>query len=245
LATKRAKSGAIMADDQFNELDVRVDAALASGSTWTQPPADLRVDANDVGDDVVDTDVADTDVADADVDSEAKMLPRSAVRRNSNTSNDDANNVVDLVTERKRRGPHWLVAAAVGAAAAIVGTLGITQLRTTKVTTDATATLAATAAYPGVNGSATMRETSSGWEFRLSTANLTRLEKPFFYEAWIEGNKGLIPIGTFHTGVDVILWGGVELDEYPKIVITKEQEDGNPAASDDRVLVGDVVFRKK
>jgi Anti-sigma-K factor rskA len=232
-----------MADDQlneFNELDVRIDATLASGSTWTQPPANLRAQV-----------LAAALAAETGDNSGAvpRLAPVSRVEPTTgsaeSTTRSAESNVVDLTARRQRRGPHWLAAAVAGAAAAIIGTLIVTQLRTTEAKIDATAAMAPTEAYPGVDGTANMRETSSGWEFRLTTKNLTRLEKPFFYEAWIEGDKGLIPIGTFHTGVDVVLWGGVELDEYPKIVVTKEQEDGNPAASNDRVLEGAVVFRQR
>ncbi len=224
-----------MADEQFNELDMRVDATLASGSTWTSPPSDLRAKVLEAA---LAAETAET-AASGDV-TAVKTTAESGAARDRQPAP-----VADLMAERKRRGPHWVLAALAGAAAAVVGTLTFIQLRDTKPTVDATAALSASAAYPGVDGTAKMRETSSGWEFRLTTKNLTRLDKPFFYEAWIEGDKGLIPIGTFHTGVDVILWGGVELDEYPKIVITKEQEDGDPAPSDDRVLTGTVVFSRK
>jgi Anti-sigma-K factor rskA len=232
-----------MADDHTiepSELDVRVDATLASAATWVQPPPDLRAR-------VLAAATAGATPAPIETSIEtplgAKRMAPPVTPVTPVVEGEAAAVVVDMVS--RRRGPHWIIAAVAGAAAALIGAVGFTQLRHQTPQVDATATLVAAAAQPGAAGAVNMRETKSGWEFRLNTTNLPLLEKPQFYEAWIEGDKGLIPIGTFHTGVDVVLWGGVELDEYPKIVITREQEDGNPAASNDRVLTGNISFRKK
>jgi Anti-sigma-K factor rskA len=143
---------------------------------------------------------------------------------------------------RRRSTRMWL--APLGVAASLVAFVGWLGTRPAP-RFDATSSLVALPAHVGSTGKVTMSETSSGWRFRLSTDQLPRLEKPYFYEAWIKGPKGEVSIGTFHTGVDVVLWGGVELDEYPNIVISKEIEDGNQAISNDIVLTGRVTFPTK
>jgi hypothetical protein len=40
------------------------------------------------------------------------------------------------------------------------------------------------------------------------------------------------------------LWAGVELDEYPELIITIEQEDNVAAATDERALTGPIVFKQ-
>jgi Anti-sigma-K factor rskA len=147
------------------------------------------------------------------------------------------------IEARRRRRMSAPLAALLGAAAASVLTLGVGRALSTK-SVKATASLVAPATNPGATGTALMRETTSGWEIRLNTTGLKRLEKPFYYEGWVFGPQGDVSIGTFHTGVDVVLWAGVELDEYPELIITVEQEDNVPAATDERALAGRIVFKQ-
>ena len=66
----------------------------------------------------------------------------------------------------------------------------------------------------------------------------------FYYQAWVKGDKGLVPIGTFHTGEgEVTLWSGVPLSQYHTITVTLEEEGGDPASSGKRVLVGELKAR--
>jgi Anti-sigma-K factor rskA len=169
----------------------------------------------------------------------AKPTPQTADRSLAS----DAGGVFETQPQRKKSSWRWIAPIAI--AASFVAGLFVTRLRSTQLPINARTTMVAARSYPNASGTINMRETNSGWEFRLNTKGLPRLDKPFFYEAWIEGEKGLVPIGTFHNGVDVVLWGGVELDEYPKVVITKEREDGDPGASSERVLQGAVIFEQK
>jgi Anti-sigma-K factor rskA len=161
----------------------------------------------------------------------------TAVQREASPSQ----NVVSLQDRRSRLSTP--MAALLGAAAASVLTLGAVRLLS-RTPVEATAALVAPATKPGATGLAKMRETNSGWEIRLNAPDLKRLEKPFHYEAWVFSAKGDISIGTFHSGADVVLWAGVELDEYPELIITVEQEDNVQAASTDVALSGPVLFKK-
>ena len=136
------------------------------------------------------------------------------------------------------------LAALLGAAAACIVTIGAVRV-IGRTPVQATSALVSPPGGAGATGAAKMRETNSGWEIRLNTTGLKRLDKPLYYEAWVFGPKGDVSIGTFHTGTDVVLWAGVELDEYPELIITIESEDNNPSASDQRALVGPIIFEKK
>jgi hypothetical protein len=138
------------------------------------------------------------------------------------------------VSDRRRR---WRAAtsAVAGAAAAALVFVGITLARHGPPPKLRVA-LMPTALAPGSGGQAKLRETSSGWEIKLDTHNLVRLDHGRYYEAWFEGPKGIVSVGTFHTGAKITLWSGVEADEYETLTVTVEQEDGNPASSLQRVL---------
>jgi hypothetical protein len=141
--------------------------------------------------------------------------------------------VVDIRSSRRWRGR--VVAGLVGAAAASIVFLGVGIAHRAPSPT-LRVSLAPTTLMPGATGTAALRETNSGWEIKLDTHDLPRLDNGRFYEAWLEGPKGKVSIGTFHTGAKVTLWAGVEADEYTTLAITIQPENGDPAQSSDRVL---------
>ena len=99
--------------------------------------------------------------------------------------------------------------------------------------------LAATELAPEAAGQAVITEEDSGLRIELHATGLPRREGNEFYQAWLRGESGLVPIGTFHTGDDVVLWAGVTLDEFPTLTITREVV-GDQESSGERVLVGTV-----
>jgi hypothetical protein len=101
------------------------------------------------------------------------------------------------------------------------------------------AALAATSLAPGATGAATLTKRPSGWRVELRASALPRLDRGRFYEAWLEDAAGvLVPIGTFNDVRDVTLWAGVSPRQFRTLTVTREQADGNQAASGDNVLVG-------
>jgi hypothetical protein len=69
---------------------------------------------------------------------------------------------------------------------------------------------------------------------------LPRLDNGQFYEAWLRNGAGVhVAIGTFNQGPDVTLWAGVSPKDFPTIVVTAEQANGNPGSSGRVVLTGD------
>lgn len=96
-----------------------------------------------------------------------------------------------------------------------------------------------TAIAPGARGSATLTKTSSGWRIELSATGLPHLANGRFYEAWLKNAAGvLVPVGTFNDARQVTLWAGVPPTEFPSLTVTRQQANGNPSSSGERVLTG-------
>jgi Anti-sigma-K factor rskA len=148
--------------------------------------------------------------------------------------------VVDLDTARRRRlnaravAP-WAVAVAAAAAAVVLA------VRPWAGSTPAfSAALAGTELAPGASGEADLTDTASGFRIDLDLTGLPRTKPGFYYQAWLKGPRGLVTIGTFHTGGKVTLWSGVDPARYPTLTVTLEPEDGDPASSGKKLLVGSV-----
>lgn len=139
----------------------------------------------------------------------------------------------------RRRGP--LVAAAGVAVAAvavlIAGFLGVFSSPSQEVVA-----MEGTDLQPAAGGEATIRETDAGWWIRLDLEDLPSADQGTYYEGWVWNDEGHgVSIGTFHLRGDeesVVLWSGVDPDDYPAIWVTLEDEDGDPSASDRIVVWG-------
>jgi Anti-sigma-K factor rskA len=144
---------------------------------------------------------------------------------------------------RARRRPRrsvvaWAAGAAAAAAIAIAIAIGVTSGAGTTATTF-TAALSGTSLAPGATGQAMLTQTTAGWHVTLHVSGLPRLDNGRFYQAWLKNAAGiLVPIGTFNQSGDVTLWSGVPPTQYPTITVTRQQANGNPASSGQRVLVG-------
>ncbi len=104
--------------------------------------------------------------------------------------------------------------------------------------------LAGTSLAPDASGSATMTQTTAGWKVVLHATGLVRLDNGRFYQAWLKNGVGiLVPIGTFNQGPTVTLWSGVYPQDFPTLTVTEQTANGNPASSEQRVLVGTVNTR--
>jgi hypothetical protein len=158
-----------------------------------------------------------------------------------------AENVMPL--RRKPRGlgrvlsPRRIVAIAASAAlVALAAGVGGTLLGGDEgdgLTTE----LAATALARGSHADAVVRDTASGIEIKLDFSGLPPAPTGSYYEGWVVGPRGQVAIGTFHLrhGTNgVILWAGVELDNYPKISVTLQKEGEGPASSGKVLLRGNV-----
>jgi hypothetical protein len=98
-----------------------------------------------------------------------------------------------------------------------------------------------TSLAPGAHGSATLTKMSSGWQVELSASGLPHLTNGRYYQAWLKNSAGvLVPIGTFNDAVKVTLWSGVPVTQFRTLTVTRQEANGNPASSGERVLIGTI-----
>ena len=225
-----------LAPEDRAELD-DITALLADPSLWDEPPAGLgdrvvtaigRESGRHLG---MVTRIDEPSMRPGNtssIETSAAVIPISAGRRSGSSAG------------RANRG--WIrpFLSGVAAAAAIAG--GALSLKAaTKGDDGATVlALAGTELAPvGVSGTARIIETSSGLRIELDARGLPRRDGTQYYQAWLKGVAGLVPIGTFHTGDKVVLWAGVSLADFPTLTVTLE-EVGDQESSGQKVLVGKV-----
>ncbi len=103
--------------------------------------------------------------------------------------------------------------------------------------------LAATELVPEASADATVEATGSGLSITLSVEDLPPAAPGTFYQAWMKGPDGSIPIGTFHArdgDGPIELWSGVDAARYPTMTVTIQQEGAGPESSGRVVLTGDI-----
>ena len=92
-----------------------------------------------------------------------------------------------------------------------------------------------------VEGTVEMTATDSGVRIELEAFGLPRRVDGAYYEAWLLTSSGdLVAVGTFHDGVDVVLWGGVHLSDVEAFSVTQEGTgdiDDSGATSSGRVVM--------
>jgi hypothetical protein len=139
-----------------------------------------------------------------------------------------------------QRRPVFAIAGAL-AAAALAIVIAVSQNDNPLAPQRFAMIVSGTTLAPGVHGSATLTKTSSGWRIALSAPGLPRLANGRFYEAWLKNAAGvLVPVGTFNDARDVTLWAGVPPPEFPSLTVTRQEANGNPASSGERVLTGTI-----
>jgi anti-sigma-K factor RskA len=97
---------------------------------------------------------------------------------------------------------------------------------------------------PDASATATVENTPSGVSIALDVRGLPPAEPGTYYQAWVKGPNGLVTIGTFHVreGDDTVeLWSGVELDDYPTLTVTIQQEGQGQESSGRVVLTGRIA----
>lgn len=96
---------------------------------------------------------------------------------------------------------------------------------------------------PGASAVATVESLGSGIAIELRVHDLPPAPPGTYYQGWVKGPDGLVTIGTFHlrAGDDTVeLWAGVDLDRYPTLTVTLQQEGAGPESSGEVVLTGDI-----
>ena len=88
-----------------------------------------------------------------------------------------------------------------------------------------------------------MESTGSGLSISLTIDGLPPAEPGTFYQAWMRGDIGSVPIGTFHAREGdgpIELWSGVDVADYPTMTVTIQQEGAGPESSGIVVLRGEI-----
>jgi hypothetical protein len=123
--------------------------------------------------------------------------------------------------------------ALVGAAAMVIVFAGGQPGRTPGLT------LTGSALAPAAGGTADISTLADGTlRVTLAMSGLPASGPSDFYELWFVGDQGRVSAGTFRADgspLRLTFLTAADLGRYPRIGITREPDDGNPAASDARV----------
>ncbi len=135
------------------------------------------------------------------------------------------------VAGQRRRRFDWVGPAALAAAAAAIITIVAIRIGDSDEPTnavDATIDLIGTELEPEISGTAKVDARQSGTWILLDLPGLPRRDGADFYQAWLrtDDGEGLVPIGTFHDGENVVLWAGVPIEGYPIVTVTRESVAG-------------------
>lgn len=135
----------------------------------------------------------------------------------------------------------WRVRIAWGSGGALVGAaavLAITLLASPARVADRIA-LTGSSLAPAAAGSAVLEPMADGSiRVDLAISGLPRSDAGHFYELWLVGERGRVSAGTFRSDGGPLVRSFMTAADpaaYPRIGITLETDDGNPAASDQRV----------
>ncbi len=211
------------------ELDAGVRSVLARGDTWAEPPADLE--ASILAAMRLERDAPAVDRGESDT----NVVPIAA-SASAGTSADTASSTQQQ--RRSRRAMVWVV----GVAAALVAVAGVGIAVQRSVAPEATIALNSLDADATVRGEAELRETPSGVRIDLDLVGLPPAPDGSYYQGWLKNSAGeLVTIGTFHArdgARDIVLWSGVETDDYDLLTITIQQEGAGAESSGVVVLSG-------
>lgn len=159
---------------------------------------------------------------------------------------------VDEPAGRRSRRRLGMVGGGLVAAAAAIAVL----LFAARPTDDADVTtyeLAATDLTPGLDATVDVRPLPAGVALTLHITGLPPAEEGTYYAAWLmpdmgamgdgEGmdDRSMVGVGSFHWregGTPIGLWSGVDTDRFPRFMVTLQDEDAPPLASDLVVMTG-------
>ena len=144
-------------------------------------------------------------------------------------------------TERGVPGRTWFGRIAWGGAGALVGAAAVFALvvvGSPRVVPERIA-LSGSVLAPSASGSVLLEPLPEGSvRVDLAMSGLPRSDAGHFYELWLVGDGGRVSAGTFRSDGSPIarmFMTAADLASYPRIGITLEPDDGDPAASDQRV----------
>ncbi len=206
-------------DEVVPELPRAVQARLGDPAIWAEPPAELETDvlmALRRARETPDATAAPGGGPPADPDELARARERRAAGR----------------------GTRWVMAAA--ASVVVIGLLlGGGLLLRDDGPPPVVAALSATPLAPGASGQVSISSHPSGFEIRLDIDGLAPAPEGSYYQGWLKGPSGLVTVGTFHArqgSDDIVLWSGVDVDDYPELTVTLQRLGAGPESSGRVVL---------
>ncbi len=144
-------------------------------------------------------------------------------------------------TARGPAGRGWFGRIAWGGAGALVGAaavLALVVIGSPRAVPERIPLSGSTLA-PAASGSVVLERLPGGSvRVELAMSGLPRSDAGHFYELWLVGDGGRVSAGTFRsdgTPLAQTFTTAADLATYPRIGITIEPDDGDPAASDQRV----------
>lgn len=144
-----------------------------------------------------------------------------------------------------RSGSRWRLWVPAAAALLVAGILGIGLFAAISGDSSSGVPLTATALAPGARGELRGEKVGENLRVELEVEGLPELRKHEYYEMWYATEDGQrISCGTFWAQPEgrttVTLTAPALATSYPVIEVTREPDDGDPAASGKKVLVGDL-----
>ena len=143
-------------------------------------------------------------------------------------------------------GLRWTVWVPMAAALLVATVLGFGLLRSIIYDPSDGVPLTATALAPEAGGEVRGEVVGENLQVELEVWGMPELRENEYYEMWYYAEDGSrISCGTFRTGPEgkttVNLSAPAGVRSYPEIEVTREPDDGNPAANGDEVLRGSLV----
>jgi anti-sigma-K factor RskA len=145
-----------------------------------------------------------------------------------------------------RSGYDWRLWVPVAAALLVASVLGFGILQAVLVGPSDGIALASTVLAPGAGGEVRGELVGENLQVELTVWGLPKLREGEYYEMWYYADDGgRISCGTFRAGPEgrttVNLSAPASARSYPEIEITREPDDGNPEASGEAVLKGNLT----
>lgn len=167
---------------------------------------------------------------------------------------------VDELAERRSRRRLGLLGGGLVAAAAAVALLLFAAGPADDDPDITTFELAATERNPDLEATIDVRPLPAGVALTLHIEGLPPAEDGTYYAAWLmpatdamdddeapsdeAGDQPMVGVGSFHWregGMPIGLWSGVDTDRYPMFIVTLQDEDAPPIASDVVVMTGSLT----
>lgn len=226
-------------EEEYEALD-RISEVLSEEALWDAPPADLRdrllasARAESLRDEGGDELIADQVVGIDEHRSVGADQPETSGGGGGADSGDEAT-VVPLDRGRRSRRARWLVPAMTAAAAVIAVIAFVNWPQSDPATFD----LAGTELNPNATATVEVEPLGAGVAITLNITGLPPAGEGEYYSGWLSGEIGSVPVGSFHWregGIPIELWSGVDVERYPTLGITLQQE-GEPTTSSGVVVL--------